>query len=513
MWLNTALIRADFLQRRRSYGFIVVLLATIYVSYIFVPAPDAAYTTLSIGNYKGNLTSEWIGTLSAMMSNFFLSLSGFFLVSSAIQKDIRSRLGQIIATTSISNYNYLQSKAISNFLVLLSIIVVVMLTSIVLFFLRSDYPFEPVKFFTPFVVLSVPTLFFVAHVAVIAEVIFKNKTILQGIIGYYFFSALIPLTLLNHESVVYINPLGVNYVMEALKADIFSQFGQVETKAFIGFVFRANPNYQFFTWSGTGYSALFILSRFGWMLFSVSALYLFSFIFHRFDIRRKEKKNQNRQLIDLNPANQYKSLANLAKPLNSPSKFNLLPLLITELKLLSRRQNRFLRVVTFGLWIACFFAPLSVCTGILAPILLFSQLDKWSTLAVKDDDNRTIDFILSSYKPFARIVTSQLLAAISWALILVSPLLVRMLILTDFNGVMLLISGCLFVVAFSYALGSMSGSRKLFEVTFTILVAALVQKPELLSFLGSAASPVYLTITFISFVVLVISKQIRFKTY
>ena len=88
-----------------------------------------------------------------------------------------------------------------------------------------------------------------------------------------------------------------------------------------------------------------------------------------------------------------------------------------------------------------------------------------------------------------------------------------MLILTDFNGVMLLISGCLFVVAFSYALGSMSGSRKLFEVTFTILVAALVQKPELLSFLGSAASPVYLTITFISFVVLVISKQIRFKTY
>ena len=85
------IIKADYLQRTRSYSFLITLIITVYVAYLFVPANDATYTTLSTAGkqvYKGAYNSAWVGYVSAIMTTVMLSLYGFLLVNSGIKKDI-----------------------------------------------------------------------------------------------------------------------------------------------------------------------------------------------------------------------------------------------------------------------------------------------------------------------------------------------------------------------------------------------------------------------------------------
>jgi ABC-type multidrug transport system permease subunit len=181
------IIISDYKQRTRSYAFLLTLAVSLYAAYSFVPAPGAAYTTLRVGNYFGVQNSAWIGYVTAMMSTVFLTFIGFYLVNSGIKKDVDTGVGMIVATTSISNFHYLLAKTISNFLVLLSIAGVVFLMGIVLFFVRSSgYPFELSQFILPYLLITVPVIFFISALAVVAEVFLYQFTIIMNI-GYFFF--------------------------------------------------------------------------------------------------------------------------------------------------------------------------------------------------------------------------------------------------------------------------------------------------------------------------------------
>ena len=55
-----SMIKGDYLQRTRSYAFLITLAISLYIAYTFVPAPDAAYTTVRIGNFVGEYNAAWI---------------------------------------------------------------------------------------------------------------------------------------------------------------------------------------------------------------------------------------------------------------------------------------------------------------------------------------------------------------------------------------------------------------------------------------------------------------------
>jgi len=104
MKYTVSIIKADYLQRTRSYAFLVTLAISLYIAYTFVPAPGAAYTTVRVGNFIGVYNAAWIGYVTAMMTSVFLSLIGFYLINNSIKKDIETGVGMIIAATSISNF-------------------------------------------------------------------------------------------------------------------------------------------------------------------------------------------------------------------------------------------------------------------------------------------------------------------------------------------------------------------------------------------------------------------------
>jgi ABC-type transport system involved in multi-copper enzyme maturation permease subunit len=112
---------ADFFERARRYSFLLVLAAVIYMGVLvnngtmFLGLIPGDLTPV---NYRGVFNSAWIGTMTVLVTNSFLALFGFYLVSDCIARDARTGVGQIIATTPVSRGAYLLGKWLSNFAVL-----------------------------------------------------------------------------------------------------------------------------------------------------------------------------------------------------------------------------------------------------------------------------------------------------------------------------------------------------------------------------------------------------------
>ncbi|WP_243456864.1 hypothetical protein [Polaribacter batillariae] len=82
------------------------------------------------------------------------------MINSGIKNDVETKVGQIIAATPTSNFMYLISKTISNFTLLLTIVFIIFIMSIVLFFLYNDgYPFQIVNFIKPYAIITIPAMF------------------------------------------------------------------------------------------------------------------------------------------------------------------------------------------------------------------------------------------------------------------------------------------------------------------------------------------------------------------
>ncbi|MGY0427365.1 MAG: hypothetical protein ACWIPI_11165, partial [Polaribacter sp.] len=116
-------IKGNYLQHIRSYSFLLTVAAITYLAFSFIPSNSVNYSTIKFGSYTGSYNSAWIGFVTAIMSSIFLSLFGFFLINGSIKKDIDTRIGHIIGTTRISNYAYIFTKVVSNFFVLLTLLV------------------------------------------------------------------------------------------------------------------------------------------------------------------------------------------------------------------------------------------------------------------------------------------------------------------------------------------------------------------------------------------------------
>ena len=53
------IVKSDYVQRTRSYAFLITLCASLAVAYTFVPEPNANYSTISIADYVGYYNSAW----------------------------------------------------------------------------------------------------------------------------------------------------------------------------------------------------------------------------------------------------------------------------------------------------------------------------------------------------------------------------------------------------------------------------------------------------------------------
>ncbi|MDB5090060.1 MAG: hypothetical protein JWR09_4054 [Mucilaginibacter sp.] len=487
-----SIIKADYQQRTRSYSFLITLAITIYGAYSFVPPPTASYTTLNMVGYKGIYNSAWVGYVSAMMTTIMLSLYGFFLVNSGIKKDIDTEVGLIIATTPITNFGYLLSKMLSNFLVLLTIAGITFAVSIAMFFLRtSGSPFIIADFIIPYLLFALPALFFISALAVIAEVFLGKRSILQYITFVFLFGIIMAnvTAARNNTVAVFIDPFGVRIMTHSITDKVNSQYHTDVKEVNLGFTFNAKHAFKTFEWNGITWTGIFLLSRFVWIFFALGIVYFSSFFFHRFDFRQRVSKKKNSEVAVFNAGIVKAPPTNINPALLPPitADYSILPFIKTELLLLIRKGPKWFWFINGGLWISMLIAPLNIVHAYLLPILLFLQVTRWSELATKEKTNRLHYFTYSSYKPLQRMLPAQLLAGIVLAVVLTLPVLLRYLIALDFYAMINIINGAVLIVLLAVCLGILSGGKKLYEILFFMLTYCFIEKVPVADYLGGMA--------------------------
>ncbi len=71
------IVKLDYLQRTRSYAFLITPCASLAIFYTFVPNPNANYSTIRIAGHIGYYNSAWFGYVTAIMTSVFLFFNWF----------------------------------------------------------------------------------------------------------------------------------------------------------------------------------------------------------------------------------------------------------------------------------------------------------------------------------------------------------------------------------------------------------------------------------------------------
>lgn len=487
------------MQRVRNYNFLITLCASLAVAYTFVPAPDANYSTIRIANYVGQYNSAWFGYVTAIMSSLFLSLVGFYLINGGIKTDIQTKVGQIIATTKVTNSTYLLSKVISGFLILLTILGIVFAMSIALFFLYNEnFPFEIFQFIKPYIIITIPTLFFIAVLAVVFEVFFRKHTVLQNIGFFFLFSFLMLSSRTNQENFSF-DVLGTQIVMQQLETQVREITNSDQIKELsIGYIIgNKNPSKKF-SFNGMEFPPLFLISRMLWIVMGFVLLFISTQFFHRFSIQGKMVKKAQKNFITTEITNKEMHLSDLPK---LATNFSLLPLLTTELLLLIRKGKKWLWIVNaIGMFLLALL-PLNIAYQFVLPILWFLQVSRLSDLTTKEFTNKVHYFAFASYKPLQRLLVAQLAASIILLLFLAIPLVVRVTIISNFTALSSIILGGIFLVFLAASFGIITNGKKLFEVVFFMITYTNINRIPFTDYFGAVSQsnllPIKLAISII----------------
>jgi ABC-type Na+ efflux pump permease subunit len=118
--------RADFLERVRRYSFLVMLGAVVFLGY----QAAIGNFTVQLGDYRGEFNSAWVGSMMAIIASFMLGWFGFYLVKGSVARDRETGVGQIIATTPLTRPLYTFGKWLSNFAVLVAMVIVLAVVAI-----------------------------------------------------------------------------------------------------------------------------------------------------------------------------------------------------------------------------------------------------------------------------------------------------------------------------------------------------------------------------------------------
>lgn len=479
--------KADFIERVRSYYFLIALGVCIFMIYSFVPPLDAGYRIISLGNYRGFYNSAWIGGMVAMCVPFF-ALVSFYVVNYSVKRDIDTGVGQIIATTRITRLQYLTGKLLSNFSVLLLIILLIAIMTIVMFFIRGEtHHLEIEKLILPLLIFLVPAMFIIAALALF----FDSMTILsRGAINIFYFF----LWILLISSSIWTYPIdifGMNTGMRELKHAISAVHPDWSGGFGMGInISGPQTGKKVFIWDGIIWSSPIILSRIYWMFAAFGLVLLASLGFNRFDTSKiRERQQRNSWSSRKNPStpDEYSSSSKIRYRDLPPAeaKFSFLNLVRAELRLMMKGNSTIWMVFTSALFIVSIFTPLGFAYKITLPLLWFFQILILSNLGSREISNRSQEYIFSIAYPLRRQLSATMSAAALLMITLAIPVLIRVMISGNFYGVYAIVAGAIFIPAFAIASGILTGGSKVFEVIFTIMVYCILNAIPLFDFVGA----------------------------
>ena len=150
-------------------------------------------------------------------------------------------------------------------------------------------------------------------------------------------------------------------------------------------------------------------------------------------------------------------------------RFGFLRMLLAELCLMLRGHHWSWYVIAVGLIAAQLAVPYEYARRFALPAAWIWPLAIWSGMGTRDARFHTGEFVFSSPYPLSRQFHAIYAAGLIFSACTAVPMLIRALAAGESGQLGVLLAGVLFVPALALALGTVSGSRKLFEVAYLLL--------------------------------------------
>lgn len=484
----TRVALADFRERVRTYRYLVILGLTAYAGFVALPPAGAGYSVMVLAGSRGVYNSAWVGAVVALFTTMVLSLPGFFLVNNAIRRDRATGVGQILAASPLTRWQYMLGKLLSNLLLLCTMVGVLVVTAACVQQLRGEVAqFELWPLLSPFLLITLPTVAVVSALALV----FEATPWLRGGFGSVVYVVLW-MTGLSVPSLA--GPRGGNPLWDLTGLGmLWRQIGDALPGyrgglAFIGDMRVAHT----FQWSGVDWTAGMVLSRLMWLGVALLLTALATLLFDRFDpgsgrLRRRpepqEAPPEPRSIRTPAPL-----VHRPYRPLTQPLHFGFLPMAGAEFRLLLREAGRRWQLVALVLWALSLVIPAIASQRFMLMVVWAWPLLVWSQMGARDERPGVSDLVATSaYAPMrplaARWVAGVLLAALMGSGIALQ--LVRAAAWPELFG---WLAGAVFAPTFALVLGSLTHSSKPFEVIYLlVLYVGPGQKVPWLDFPGLSA--------------------------
>lgn len=467
------LARADFLERVRRYSFLVMLGAVVFLGYQTV----IGNLTLSLGQYRGEFNSAWVGSMMSLIATFFIGWFGFYPVKGSVARDRETGVGQIMATTPLTRPLYLLGKWLSNFAVLMAIVTVLAITGILIQLLQGESSQINVSaFLSPFFFIVMPLMALVAAVTLLFETIPFLQGGFGNVVYFIAFIMLVPLFMENDTLNKYpaFDPTGLSLLSSEMGKAVMEVYPDYDGDFQLGAGDENTGEISgTFTWSGIHWTPNLIFARFTIIALALALTLLASLFFDRFDPSRSKprrmKTNASSSAPEPAPTSQALPAVHLT-PLNpSANRFSFFTVLIAELKLLLKGKPWWWYAAAAGLIIACFVNESATTREIVLPMTWIWPILIWSAIGNREIHNNVQQMAFSSASPLWRQLPAQWLAGFIVTILMGSGAALRFFIDGDTIGLLALFSGAVFIPSLALASGVWSATSKLFEILYMVI--------------------------------------------
>lgn len=469
------LARADFLERVRRYSFLVTLGFAVYLGYLGA----TGQIFLNVGKYQAVYNAAYVGGFMSYVTTVFLTLAGFYIVKNTVERDQKTRVGQILAACSMKKLDYCAGKFASNFAVLCVMVAVLAMAGVGMYFLHGDNSgFHPVPLLSTFIIFALPAMAVTAAIALLFETVPGLKGGFGNVIYFFIWNGILLLgavAIFTKSPHPFLDLTGGFSFWSSMATALTAKFPGAEVNNFaLTVAGLPNATIGAFRWNGFAWDAALLLSRVFWLGIAFGLTFLSAAFFDRFagttargsgDASEAAAAPRAVETTAIGPReNSSPAILTRVK-----SQFRFGEVLVAELRLMLKGQRWWWYVIAAGLTVASGAVVSREGRGILLAFAWIWPVLLWSSMGVRESRDQTSQILFSTPHPLARQLSAIWLAGFAVTLLTGSGFGVRLLAGGDIRGLQAWLIGALFIPTFALALGVWSGGSKLFEILYVLL--------------------------------------------